>query len=130
MRRFRFIGDPKQYNWDDKPVVYQIYPETHTGKIKSMQWESKPLSRWDDPELLIDWQEVFDGKPYIREIPKPLHKDTDLGYFSGLAMQGQFSQIEVFKRLFTRILIKESTRKPVLTRILLLLLRLRLMPKN
>ena len=26
----------------------------------------------------------------------PLHKDTDLGYFAGLAMQGQFSQIDKY----------------------------------
>ena len=62
MRKFRFIGDSEEWgNVFEKNKVYYL-----------------PTSSINFPE---DWQEVFDE-------PKKLHKDTDLGYFAGLALHG------------------------------------------
>lgn len=85
MRRFRFVGDPKEYQWDVLPVVGKIYDGdfmwTYKGEIAG-----NPLQKWwnEEPEN-GDWQEVFDE-------PKPLHKDTDLGYYAGLAMLGAITR--------------------------------------
>lgn len=87
MRRFRFVGDPSEYG-DTKPVVGQDYDE-HTIETK---WGTTGCSTIET--FPNEWQEVYD-KPMITDgpvsftkIPTPLHKDTDLGYFAGLAMQG------------------------------------------
>jgi hypothetical protein len=93
MRRFRFVGDPSEYLWDEIPVLGKVYPETHTGKIKSADWESDPLSKWHTADLLKDWQEVFyepiikgslEVDPNATITNSTLLKDTDLGYFAGL----------------------------------------------
>ena len=85
MRRFRFVGDPNMFDWDLKPVLGDIYPETHFGTKKGIPFTPVFANGVDTDH----WQEVFDhiGLP----TPKPLHKDTDLGYFAGLAMRGLLS---------------------------------------
>jgi hypothetical protein len=84
MRKFRFVGDPKTYGWDNKPVVGEIYDATHKGYCVEDDFESLPIEEWPKNEGGQDWEEVTETEPE----PKPLHKDTDLGYFAGLAMQG------------------------------------------
>jgi hypothetical protein len=70
MRKFRFIGDPEDYNND---VIFgEIYLENYQPK----KWPLSVIGYFGLPE----WEEVI-------EKPKPLHKDTDLGYFAGVAMQ-------------------------------------------
>jgi hypothetical protein len=76
MRKFRFIGDPIEWDGDlKKNKVYEgVYKLTE-----------KSHNVFDAVNFYPnDWQEVFDE-------PKKLHKDTDLGYFAGLAMQGYIS---------------------------------------
>lgn len=81
MRRFRFVGDPKEYNrWNKRPVFNDIYDQEKHAEY----YGSGANSAWrilDDHE---DWQEVFDE-------PKPLHKDTDLGMFTLGIINGTIS---------------------------------------
>jgi hypothetical protein len=74
MRKFKFIGDPKDYNND---VIFgEIYLENYKpngGPLSVIGYFGLP-----------EWEEVI-------EKVKPLHKDTDLGYFAGLAMGGMLS---------------------------------------
>jgi len=76
MRKFRFIGDPEDYNND--VIFNEIYLENYQPK----KWPLSVIGYFGLPE----WEEVI-------EKPKPLHKDTDLGYFAGL-----FLQSDVIKR--------------------------------
>ena len=80
MRKFRFVGDPDEYDWDEKPIVGKVYPGTHKGYYIENDFESRPIELWfnDFPE---DWEEVTEVETVTK---KPLHKDTDLGYFAGL----------------------------------------------
>lgn len=78
MRRFRFIGDPSLYHrWNSLPEFDKVYSVDDYNKM----WGNGDFdeSFIDD---LTDWIEVSQIDP------KPLHKDTDLGYYSGLAMAG------------------------------------------
>ena len=89
MRRFRFIGDPKEYSGDfQKEAIYDY--SVLGASVSNIEMNVE----WLFNEYTEDWQEVFDNDGGT--IIKPLHKDTDLGYFSGLAMQGQFSQIDKY----------------------------------
>ena len=72
MRKFRFIGDPSE--WDGDFEKDKIYAETFIPKGWNYNIVEGALNFPDD------WEEVFDE-------PKKLHKDTDLGYFAGLALQ-------------------------------------------
>lgn len=83
MRRFRFVGEPNSFDWDQKPVMGDIYPETHFGTKNGVPWRQT----FADGVDTNNWQEVFDHVG----LPNPLHKDTDLGYFAGLAMQAMLS---------------------------------------
>lgn len=88
MRRFRFVGEPKDYG---KGFI-------KVGKIVHENY----LRNGSDPLLDIvknypqDWQEVYENEGHVlsqiaEPTPKPLHKDTDLGHFAGLALQGILS---------------------------------------
>ena len=74
MRKFRFIGDPEE--WDNVVEKNKVYDCTFIPKEYS-HYDIATYS-FNFPE---DWQEVFDE-------PKKLHKDTDLGYFAGVALHG------------------------------------------
>ena len=77
MRKFRFIGDPEDYDiWKIKPVVNQVY-DWELFKKNHGTLKDRDIDCFYEDE---DWEEVIDN-------PKPLHKDTDLGYFAGVAMQ-------------------------------------------
>lgn len=69
MRRFRFVGDTEKYYWLDNGGEYDV-----TFNDEGRQYSVGRLAK-TYPE---DWIEI--------DQPKPLHKDTDLGYFAGLAM--------------------------------------------
>ena len=71
MRKFRFIGE----EWDNVFEKNKVYDGTFIPK--ELHYDVATYS-FKFPE---DWQEVFDE-------PKKLHKDTDLGYFAGLALHG------------------------------------------
>lgn len=89
MRRFRFIGDPKEYHWDQRPKTGDTYViEEINDMWGGGDFDDDDISEWGKN----DWQEVFenDGGTMLTT-PKTLHKDTDLGYFSGLAMIGLLS---------------------------------------
>jgi hypothetical protein len=73
MRKFRFIGDPSE--WDGDLEKDKIYAETFSPKGWNYNIVEGALNYPDD------WEEVFDE-------PKKLHKDTDLGYFAGVALRG------------------------------------------
>ena len=72
MRRFRLLKQ-EGYNTLYKGEIYD--DSFIPGHVSVFELSRKY------PE---DWYEVFDE-------PKQLHKDTDLGYFAGLAMQGLIS---------------------------------------
>lgn len=92
MRRFRLIKYDEAYEHLDLGKVYD-------GDFLPNNWSEtieETAKRFPN-----EWEEVFDtnfvkGKPFT-DIPKvetkskTLHKDTDLGYFAGLAMQGYIS---------------------------------------
>ena len=79
MRKFRFIGDPEEWNGGLKKNV--IYNE---DKIVINGYDDEFGYDWNVLRIAEaypeDWQEVFEGKK--------LHKDTDLGYFAGVALHG------------------------------------------
>lgn len=78
MRKFRFVGDPSDYLGVEKN---KVYCENHMQK----DWDVNVSKLFElYPE---DWQEVITE---LQTEPKPLHKDTDLGYFTikYLQMQG------------------------------------------
>lgn len=79
MRRFRLLTDGEYVGCVKDQVFYECEKISDTGRTVKYYQEMYPE----------DWQEVFDN-------PKQLHKDTDLGYFAGLAMQGQFSQVDKY----------------------------------
>lgn len=93
MRRFRFIGDELDANGYGKkqPCVGVVYNEDEIFcDCSVLDWSKDNFLKICD-----EWQEVFEEKPMITDSPvtftshsNPLHKDTDLGYFAGLAMQG------------------------------------------
>ncbi len=77
MRRFRFVGDASEYSSHNiyKGIVLD-------GNYIEEGWDGDVLSlNYEYPE---DWQEVFEETP--------LHQ-TDLGYYSGLVMQGYLANI-------------------------------------
>ena len=84
MRKWKFIGDHYQlslYQWKINPVIGGIYTEDQLRKM----WDEKKCVpfNWDMCRVDEDWQEVFEEEK-VQEAT--LHKDTDLGYFAGLAM--------------------------------------------
>jgi hypothetical protein len=93
MRKFRFIGDSCDWEWDINPILGSLYTLDALNEMRG----GDPV---DDDLIDCEWgkenfQEVFEYKNY--KIPilgynnvsvKQLHKDTDLGYFAGVAMQG------------------------------------------
>lgn len=81
MRRFRFIGNPKEYRWENPPVYFKAYDFNQFKKDFGFGADLEIFNELQNSE---DFREVFDD-------PKPLHKDTDLGYFAGLAMQALVS---------------------------------------
>ncbi len=89
MRRFKFVGDPNMFDWDLKPVVSNIYPENHFGTKNGIPFTPVFLD-WVD---ITNWQEVFDHVGLSNS--KTLHKDTDLGYFAGLTLQGLLSNSNI-----------------------------------
>lgn len=90
MRRFRFVGDPNIYMWDNKPIIGEVYNGNHKGYCEKDSFESEELQYWIDC-FTNDWQEVTDeqtanGILDFGHVPKydvnpTLHKDTDLGYY-------------------------------------------------
>lgn len=92
MRRFRFVGDPSGYRWNVDLVKNEVYDgDRELNGFMSLEKTLKAVKdRCNDDSMLKDWQEVFDDPT------KPLHKDTDLGYFAGLAMQAQFTQMDKY----------------------------------
>jgi hypothetical protein len=76
MRKFRFIGEPvNSYYLLEKNSIYNantIVTDGHDDEF-GYGWDVLRYAE-ENPE---DWEEI-----------KPLHKDTDLGYFAGVAMQG------------------------------------------
>lgn len=90
MRRFRLLRWEKAYGPLEQNGVYdsELIPE---GWSETIEETAKRFPN--------EWQEVFDiepvkGKPFTdipKVEPKTIHKDTDLGYFSGLAMQSLLS---------------------------------------
>jgi spermidine/putrescine-binding protein len=83
MRKFRFIGDPGDWGCDlQKNKIYSADMIVTNGYDDEFGYDWVVLRcAENNPE---DWEEVFDK-------PKKLHKDTDLGYFSGLALQAILS---------------------------------------
>jgi len=80
MRKFRFIGDPKE--WDGKLEKNKIYDGTFTPQ----DWKYNVAE--GSFYFTEDWEEVFDE-------PKKLHKDTDLGYFSFELMKAMINSPEI-----------------------------------
>ena len=77
MRKFRFVGDPTEYEWDERPIKFKVYDGDflwrRNGEIAEI-----PLQDWfNDEGTDGDWE----------ELSSPLLKDTDLGHFAGFAMQ-------------------------------------------
>jgi hypothetical protein len=94
MRKFRFIGDDLN--------VYSDY--FHVGSIYDADYKDGHWKKVSELAQLNsqDWEEVFEdknieipvlgaNKTLIYERPKNLHKDTDLGYFAGVILQGLVS---------------------------------------
>jgi hypothetical protein len=99
MRKFRFIGNSSDWEWDVNPIKRGIYSMELLNKMRG----GDPV---DDDLVDCKWgkenfEEVFEDETENIEIPvlganrtsiyekaKTLHKDTDLGYFAGVAMQG------------------------------------------
>jgi hypothetical protein len=91
MKRFRFVGDPTEYEtkkYGQSFKVGKIYDPSHLGEGRKL-----PVLEYakDFPN---DWQAVFDE-------PKPLLKDTDLGYFS----------IEIIKAIFQSTPVRQGENK-------------------
>lgn len=80
MRRFRFVGDPSDYRIEGFDPPFKV-GEVYEGSLKDPQCISS-VQEYADSLNDEDWQEVFETEL------KTLHKETDLGYFAGLAMQG------------------------------------------
>lgn len=95
MRRFRFVGDQTNANnyQENIPELNKVYDgDDCVGLLLNT-----PVIVWANlyPE---EWQEVSNEKTAsgildAGHMPKydvnpTLHKDTDLGYYAGLAMQG------------------------------------------
>jgi hypothetical protein len=93
MRKFRFVGDPNTYGWDEPPVCGKIYPEDYLGESDGIKYN---MPSWlVSPE---DWQEVIE----------PLHKDTDLGYFAGLVIQSLISDKEMSVKIASELAIETA----------------------
>jgi hypothetical protein len=100
MRKFRFIGNSSDWEWDVNPIKRGIYSMELLNKMRG----GDPV---DDDLVDCKWgkenfEEVFEDKNY--KIPilgynnvsvKQIHKDTDLGYFAGLAMAGILGNTEL-----------------------------------
>ena len=87
MKKFRFIGTPTNYKWRINPIKDEIYD---IFRCKSSFGEGWVDSIFDNLANSSDWQEVDDDlNPVLIKNQKPLHKETDLGYFVGLYIQLQ-----------------------------------------
>ena len=91
MRRFRFIGDPSDYLIEFKRC------NVYNGNQKAYKQLEGTIED-DSKEYPNNWEEVFEIDPKDLNnfnssiiIEPKNHKDTDLGYFAGLAMQGIIS---------------------------------------
>jgi hypothetical protein len=80
MRKFRFIGDPNE--WDGDCEKDKFYAATYIPKGWHYDVATCALNFPDD------WEEVFDE-------PKKLHKETDLGYFSFELMKAMINSPEL-----------------------------------
>lgn len=86
MRRFRFVGDPSGYNWKISPIKGEVYD---FDRFKKSHGDCYSVEVFECFHSYEDWQEVFDEPQVFNRVhfnEKPLHKDTDLGYFAGLTM--------------------------------------------
>lgn len=88
MRKFRFIGNPDEYD-----ILFIKFGEVYNENDIPWTEDGKPNKDWTIDKNVLgafkeypeDWEEVFD------EPIKQLHKDTDLGYFAGVALNGLLS---------------------------------------
>lgn len=107
MRKFRFIGDSSEYvNWENAPVKNAIYSEE---ELNRMRGNDGYYLNFLASKFKEDFQEVFESKTGMSgnvfigssvvpsplfttlEIPKTLHKDTDLGHFAGVILSSMFN---------------------------------------
>ena len=95
MRKFRFIGDSSHWEWEINPVNGYIYSLEQLNKMRN----GDPLEEWHlttGTWAKNNWEVVTENESNkrlgiiggdVEFIKLPTHKDTDLGYFAGLAMQ-------------------------------------------
>lgn len=90
MRKFKFIGD--QYGvLEEGNTDYAGYVigEVYDYDSFAPDCDFNLLTSHYVKEYPKDWQEVFEEE---KVQVTTLHKDTDLGYFAGLAMQAMISR--------------------------------------
>lgn len=73
MRTFRFIGDPKDYDWKIKPIKGELYDfERVKSSYGHIWWRDEIFNELSESD---DWQEVIDPKGY-GAIPDEKHALT------------------------------------------------------
>jgi len=107
MRKFRLIRNADDY--DGSRVIGEVLEETF------IPWtvDGKPNHNWDRNQNVLDasqsyprdWEEVFEG---VSEGVKTLHKDTDLGHFAGVAMEGLLKMISTIEGANTFFAISDA----------------------
>ena len=105
MRKFRFIGDSSNWEWEINPVHGFIYSMEQLNKMRCGDPVDDDFMdcRWGKEnfeEILYYYEnlgasvkdikkvENFWGTPMPWTSENHFHKDTDLGYFAGLVLQG------------------------------------------
>lgn len=85
MRRFRFVGDSKNYGNRKDLLIGNDYHESYKP-FPSQQTTLKRIFTGDKYSIeKQDWIEVFDEPQVFNRVhfkENPIHKDTDLGYLS------------------------------------------------
>jgi hypothetical protein len=85
MKKFKFLGDGHEYGWAKNPEKGEFY---NIDQINEMVFDADRKASYTEKDLIRfpdQWQEVVE----------PLLKDTDFGYFAGLAMQSLISTAEI-----------------------------------
>lgn len=94
-RKFRFVGDPVEYDWDERPIKGKIYPGTYRGKNKDLDWESMPIQDFKEnggDDTWIDWEEVTEQENNrIPNQDQPASSITKFEMAVFMAMQGYIS---------------------------------------
>lgn len=92
-RKFRFVGDPNS-QWYLPVEKNKVYPDTYFSSCMN----ASRIGLAYDLGNREDWEEVFES-----EQPETLLKDTDLGYFAGLAISGLLSNPKTSEQISSQI---------------------------